>query len=393
MNRSSYMSDRDRASSRGNSAARSRSPRTERVEEPDSAIRHLKRELASLRSNTTGFIEIKGKLSNLEHRYELLVQDKNQETEKARIKDHQLDVEISEATEDLRNARERLDAKEKDVAELKNAFLKLEKIVEAKEDEIHKQEQGVKAVMEEVEKLERLRGEFEYEKGNIINDQLKCNTLYNGTTKDIEMITENLTTKRRTLRDIKSKIIDMNSHTNSLIKESNGLLQDLASLGGTQRSKESQLKRLREKVAALEGDLEMMGKEKNSLIDLYSSRDDVFKALIDTKTDLSRSEAKLVKDKIAVDAQISELEKEINIRRSKVNEQEAEKQQKDHDLRSLKKVYERLVEDNKKLVEILQTADQMDQKVFRDLTRVDKIDNILVEANKEITASLENIRG
>ena len=70
-------------------------------------------------------------------------------------------------------SKDKLSNKERDVDDLKSSFLKLEKQVELIEGELLKSVSREQLTSEEREKLEDAKAEFNYESGNVVNDQLK----------------------------------------------------------------------------------------------------------------------------------------------------------------------------------------------------------------------------
>ena len=86
--KSIYGTTSDARSSRIASSGRSHSPGREEYQEAERTVKFLKRELATLRGGSKGLLEIRGKLATLEHRYELLVQEKQASLEQARLKDN-----------------------------------------------------------------------------------------------------------------------------------------------------------------------------------------------------------------------------------------------------------------------------------------------------------------
>ena len=71
------------------------------------------------------------------------------------------------------DSKDKLSNKERDVDDLKSSFLRLEKQVELIEGELLKSVSREQLTSEEREKLEEAKAEFNYESGNVVNDQLK----------------------------------------------------------------------------------------------------------------------------------------------------------------------------------------------------------------------------
>ena len=382
------------AQHRSGSSARSRTPpRLEEFEEADRTIKLLKRELESLRGESRGAIEIRGKIANLEHRYEILIQERHAEAEGYRLKELQLDVEITQLGDDLRTARDQLNSKERDVSSLRCEFVRLEKVVERIEDELTLAEKRTKSEMEEYERLLALKSEYDHEKGNVLNDQLKCNTISTNLVGDIEAMTEQMTKVKRKARELRNQLIDVRSQIQSMQKECQNIDEDINRSNFSQKAKEGTFKRLSNRAEGIRSECEAMLKEKNNVLELYNTKDDIFRALGDTKADHSRREAKLSQEKAAINSNIVEADKELSYMRGQVNELEGERSERQHELSSLKRFYDRLAEENRKLVELMRGLEQGDQKAIHFLNREDKIQNMVADTSKEIAVTLALLRG
>lgn len=379
---------------RSSSRARSRTPpRTEEFEEADRTIKHLKRELEGLRGESRGAIEIRGKISNLEHRYEIMVQERHAENEGNRLKDLQLEVEITQVADDMRQARDQLNSKEREVSGARGEFMRLEKFAERIEDDLSQTERRLKAEIQEYEKLISLKAEFEHEKGNVINDQLKCNSTASSLTSDIEAISDVISKSKRKSRELRNQLIDIRSQIASFQKECNQVDEDTSRALFNQKARESTFKRLSDKAEGIRADCESMIKEKNNLIELYNTKDDMLRALGDTKAEHSRREVKLNQEKLSVNAGIADADRELAFSRAQANELEAEGSEKKHELSNLKKFYQKLSDENRKLIDTLRNLEQGDQKASAYLNREEKIENVINETNREISATLALIRG
>lgn len=379
---------------RSSSRARSRTPpRMEEFEEADRTIKLLKRELEGLRGESRGAIEIRGKIANLEHRYEIMAQERHSENEGNRLKDLQLEVEITQVADDLRLARDQTNGKEREVANARSEFMRMEKLVERIEDDLSQAEKRLKSEMEEYEKLMALKAEFEHEKGNVINDQLKCNSVSANLNSDIEAINDVIMKSKRKSRDLRNQLIDVRSQIASIQKENNQVDEDINRALFNQKAREGAFKRLSEKAEGIRADCESMVREKNNLLEVYNTKDDMFRALGDTKADHARREAKLNQEKAAVNAGIADADRELGYVRMQVNELEAESSEKKHELNNLKRFYQKLCDENRKLVDTVRNLEQADQKAISYLNREEKIQNVVNDTTREISATLALIRG
>lgn len=376
------------------SSARSRTPtRFEEFEEADRAIKLLKRELESLRGESHGAIEIRGKIANLEHRYEILIQERHAEAESYRLKELQLDVELTQVSEDMRTARDQLAAKEREVSSLRHEFVRLEKVVERIEDDLAAVEKRTKTEMEEYERLLALKGEYEHEKGNVLNDQLKCNTLSANLVSDIEAMSEQITKVKRKSRELRNQLIDVRSQIQGLQKESQNVDEDIARSNINHKARDTAFRRLSTRAEAMRAECEAMLRDKNNLLELYNTKDDIVRTLGDTKADHVRREAKLIQERASVQATLVEADKELNYMRNQVNDLEAEKGDRQNELNNLKRFYDRLADENRKLVEVVKSLEQNDQKAHQFLNRDERISSIIADTNKEISATLALLRG
>lgn len=362
------------------------------MEEADMTIRHLKKELSSLRYTSKGQLELRTKLSNLEHRYSLLVNEKTSEHEKAAYREHQLDLEITRLEEDFRAVRDRVESKERDCKDLKGAFHKLQQAVEAKEQELAQLVDRVRHESLEFEKMGQLQEEYQNEKGNIVQDTLKCNEQCAKNETDIELLAEQLGKSRRRLRDLKTGAIDLKGENSSAAKEIGRINEELAVLEVTQRAKENTFRRLGEKARGLEAEVHMIDKEKEGLVELGVSRDGVLQALTTTKSDLARKEASLAKERLLAEAAIEEADREIGARRLQVDLLQNDRLQREHELKLLKQFHDRLSGDTQKLVESLREAEQADSRAARRLDRTESIEQVLAAACRQVQAAQATVR-
>lgn len=374
------------------SPARSRSPGREFIEEADMTIRHLKKELSSLRYTSKGQLELRTKLSNLEHRYSLLVNEKTSEHEKAAYREHQLDLEITRLEEDLRAARDRLDSKDRDCRDLKGAFHKLQQAVEAKELELGALVDKVRHEAQEHERLGQLQTEYEHEKGNVVQDTLKCNEQSSKNETDVELLADQLAKNRRRLRDLKSAAVDLKSEQAASTKELGKIDEELAVLEVTQRAKEHTFRRLGDKARGLESEIQALDREKEGLVELGLSRDQVLQALSTTKNDLGRKEAALTKERLVAEAALAEADREIGARRLQTELLQHDRLQREHEFKQLKQLYERLAGENQKLLESLREAETSDARAARRLDRTEALEQVLAAACRQVQAAQAIVR-
>merc|ERR1712151_1016700 len=123
------------------------------IESRDLLIQHLKRELAELKHNSKNYHELATKLSNVEHRHNLLLEEKRKsEDEYKRREDEQSGI-LYNLKHEIDHIRGRVNSRTNDVTELRRAFDVLQQALAKKENEAAILENTLKS---EVEKFELL---------------------------------------------------------------------------------------------------------------------------------------------------------------------------------------------------------------------------------------------
>ena len=144
--------------------------------------------------------------------------------------------------------------------------------------------------------------------------------------------------------------MDYKSSNSSLHREINQIEHEIASLDVKSKSKNLQLKRLQDKAEYMVADAQSIIKEKNSLLELHISKEDILRALENRGIELSRQEGQLSQNKHSTQAAIDSIDREVTVAKTKVRELEDEKAQHQHEFGQLKRFCERLELENKKLV-------------------------------------------
>ena len=384
---------RSREGSPYRSAGRSRSPQREYREDIDITIRFLKKELTSLRSTSKTQLEIRTKLSNLEHRYSMLSSDKNTEYEKSAYRENQVELEICRVEEEVRELRNRIENRERDCLAVRDMYSRVQASVEGVEREVGSLGGRLGLERREIERLERLQEEYENEKGNIMQDALKCDEQTAKNERDIEMLVEQLLKYRRRGKDLRNKLVDTKGEVVSYTKEVARCDQELGGKDVVRKTKETQLERGRARARGVEDEVEAIEKERERMVDAGSERDLVMQGLESYKTELTRREAGLLREKEKVDSEIVAEDRQIGGLRLGVEIIENEVLEREKEYKLLMQVYDRLAADNGKLVERLKDIQRDDGAALKRLERDDTIEDILGGANRQISHVHSILRG
>lgn len=347
-------------------------------------IRHLKRELASLKGSSCGLVEMGTKLSNLEHRYQILNSEKCSEEQAARNKENQTDIEVCKLQDELRAVKAKCEKRENDVQEIKKHFFRLEEVVSAKEEEIEGTMKRLNSDCESNEQENSQRNELENKLNEVVLEAQRAYQKSQCLFEDIEKLKEQVNSNRRRGRDLKSLVLEKKGHLEEKKTEMNNLEGDLRNLGLVQSNKEWNLKKYSEKANVVENDIHVIDSETNKLQEACVAREELLKALRERRAELVRKETLCVREKQGVDSQLAECGREQNHLKAKLLDHETERLGLDHQMNGLTQLYERLANENRRLVEGLRTASERDERALTTIRRAEKIEGVIDTANKDI---------
>jgi chromosome segregation ATPase len=358
----------------------------------DRVINHLKKEVSTLKKSSKGLSETTARLTNMQHKYNIILAEKLKDEENHRKKEQEQELELNRLNDDFRLARERLDHKEEEVNELRAAYQKLEQNVSMKEEILSQLDKDLASEYEHYQIFCEEKNKLESEKTQI--HKLQNDSINNAEilAKDIDAIKEQVTKLRRTVKEHKALLQEVKVKTSETQSEIYKVEEDLKNLAVNQRTKEQNLNRLDEKARVIESDITLLDAEKDNLRDCMLSKDETLKSLAEAKADHMRRETALTRDKIAVDQTLEDTERELLKKREELANQEHDKLTGQTELKGLRSLYDRLVSDNRKLVDGLRQVSEADERAARGLERSEKIDHIVIEATRELGAAMKVIR-
>jgi len=368
------------------------SVRTVAGEGQDRVINHLKKELSSLKKHSKGLHETSSRLINMQHKYNIILSEKNRDDELYRRKDQEQEMEVNHLNDQLRLNQDKLNHREIEINDLRSSFQKLEQIVSMKEEQLATLDRDLATEYEQYRDLCDEKSRLENDKGSILQQQSTSFTNAEGLAKDIEAIKESVTRYKRHIKEHKGNLQELKARMQEVTSEIYRAEEELKNLVINQGNKESNLKRLDDKVSMIENEIALIDSEKDNLRQAADLREETLKYLGDAKAELLRKETVLAKEKLTVDQNFEDTEQVCLRKREEIATLENDKLSAQTELKTLKSFYERLVSENRKLVQGLKLVSDIDERAIRDLSRNEKIEHVVAEANREINTAMKVIR-
>lgn len=345
-----------------------------------------------MKNSSKGLSETTARLTNMQHKYNIILAEKLRDEEGHRRKEHEQEVDLNRLLDDVRITRERLNIKEEEVNELRSSYAKLEHNVTMKEEILSQLDKDLAAEYEHYQAYCEEKARLEADKNVLNKQQNESFTNAEVLSRDIEAIKEQVTKLRRTIKEHRTLLQELkinNSHNQSEIYK---VEEDLKNLVINQRSKETNLNRLDEKARVIESDIALLDSERENIRDCMLARDETLKSLAEAKAEHMRRETALTRDKMTVEQALDEAERELQKRREDLASQENDRLTSQTELKGLRSLYDRLMADNRKLVEGMRLVAEADDRAARGLERSEKIDHIIMEATREIGTAMKIIR-
>lgn len=358
----------------------------------DRLIKHLKNEVATLKKNSKGLSETTARLTNMQHKYQIILAEKVRDEESHRQKEQGQEIEMNTMADDLKLSKQRLNHKEEEVNELRAAYQKLEHSVTMKEELIGQLDKELSAEYVQLQAFSQDRNTLESDNSQVQKQQTESTAYSDTLARDLQALTEQVTKRKRTLKEHKSVLQELKAKTFEVQSEIYKVEEDLKNMAVHHRSKENQLNRLEEKTKLIESDIHLLDAERDNMRDCLLSKDDTLKSLAETKAEHMRRETALTRDTLTIDQTMEDTDKELGRKRAELADQEHDKLTSQTELKSLKSLYDRLIADNRKLIDGLRMAAEEDDRAARCLEREDKIHHIITEANRELDAAVRIAR-
>lgn len=358
----------------------------------DRVIKHLRKELTTIKKNSKVLSETTTRLTNLQHKYNIVLAEKIRDEESHRRKENEQEIEIGRLLDELRLAKERLTNKDSEVGDLRVHYQKLEHAVTSKEELLAQTERDLAAEFEQYQQLNDEKNRLENDKGSLLKQQTEHVMNAEQLAMDITTMKDDVQKFKRRAKEHKSSVTELKTQNTETLNEIYRLEEELKNLSAIQQTKEVQILRQRERSAVIENDINLIDSEKDTLHAAIRDRDESLKYLAEIKAEHLRKETLLAKDRITVDQSLEESERELAHHREEITVLENEALSSKSELKGLQAFYERLVAENRKLVEGLKFCHEVDEKASRALDRTEKIDHVILEANREITTAIKIVR-
>jgi chromosome segregation ATPase len=386
-------------SSNGGRSSRGSSPqsnygsyRTSLGDGQDRVIKHLRKEVSALKCSSKGLSETTARLTNMQHKYNIILTEKLRDEETHRKKEQEQEVDINRLLDDVRIARERLNLKEEEVNELRGSYSKLEHNVTMKEEILNQLDKDLAAEYEQYQAYCEEKARLDADKTVLQKQQNESFSNAEVLSRDIEAIKEQVTKLRRTIKEHRTLLQELKVNNSNNQSEIYKVEEDLKNLVLNQRSKENNLNRLDEKARVIESDIALLDSERENIRDCMLARDDTLKSLAENKAEHMRRETALTRDKMTVEQALEEADRDLQKRRDELAAQENDRLTGQTELKGLRSLYDRLMADNRKLVEGLRIVAEADDRAARGLERSEKVDHIIMEATREIGTAMKIIR-
>jgi chromosome segregation ATPase len=358
----------------------------------DRVITHLKKEVLSLKKHAKGLTETSQRLTNMQHKYNIILGERSRDEELHRAKDTEQQLEINRLQDELRLASVSLGHRESEVNDLRGAFQRLEANVSAKEEQLAIVNRDLATEFEKYHTLSEEKSRLENDKDYLQKEQVQTFAKAEDNTRDAEVVKGQVTKLKRTIKEHKAALQELKSVTLDVTSEIYKAEEDMKNLLINQKNKETQVNRLNDKANVIEHENSMIDEEKLNLQQGVNIRDETLKSLGDAKAEHLRRETALAREKLTVEQNLEGVEKDCFTKREEIANSEGDKLALQTELKTLKSFYDRLLSENRKLVQGLKLVSEIDERAIRNLERSEKIEHVVAEANREINTAMKVIR-
>lgn len=345
-----------------------------------------------MKNSSKGLGETTARLTNMQHKYNIILSEKLRDEDNHRRKEQEQEVDINRLADEVRITREKLSLKEEEVNQLRSSYSKLEHTVTLKEEILSQLDKDLAAEYEHYQAYCEEKARLDSDKNVLHKQQSESFVNAEVLARDIEAIKEQVTKLRRTIKEHRTLLQELKVNNSSTQSEIYKVEEDLKNIVLNQKSKETNLNRLDEKARLIESDIALLDSERENLRDCMLSKDETLKSLAEAKAEHLRRETTLTRDKMSIEQNLEDSDKELQKRRDDLANQENDKLTAQTELKGLRSLYDRLISDNKKLVEGLRILADADDRAARGLERSEKIDHIIMEATREIGTAMKIIR-
>lgn len=289
------------------------------VESRDLLIQHLKWELVELKQNAKSYNELATKLSNVEHRHQLLSEEKRKSEDDFKRREDEQNQILYNLKHETDTIRSRVNSRTNDVTELRRAFDILQQALAKKENESAVLENTLKSEVEKFEILLSSKNLVESDIGAVIKDTQIIEENNRLVEEDLNQMNGQIKRQNKALADLKERLVDMDGK----IKESKNSCYDkeemIKNAEGVLRNKELQIDEANTHIGSLDNEVNLIAKEEEKLKYEIQSTTEQIKEANDYVAEMNRRKNHLLKEKATVDENCAELENEINKNRMELN--------------------------------------------------------------------------
>lgn len=350
----------------------------------DQVIHQLRKELAELKQGYKDLGPVTHRLSNVEHKYHLLNENKSEVEEKFKEKDNMYQNVIALHEDDVHELQKRVERKAADIVELKSAFTALEKSVHRSETDIAHLENRLR---EEVEAYERLVDEktdleahSSHQQREVIELRNKLQLIHD----DIDKMQGQISKQARIGKELKSTSDNLDLEMTNKKRNLYSLEAEIKNLKTRQSMKDKELHKKTEKAEMIEGETSILRGESNKLDQDIESADETLRMLCEERADLKRKLESLVGDKDNQYVATNEVSVSIDAERKLLNEEETRNLSLQAEKRSLITIVEKMRAEARKAAKAIEAISDGRDTVRSALNREERVRALLDNASNDI---------
>lgn len=362
------------------------------IESRDLLIQHLKRELVELKHNSKNYHELATKLSNVEHRHNLLMEEKRKsEDEYKRREDEQSGI-LYNLKHEIDQIRGRVNSRTSDVTELRRAFDVLQQALAKKENEAAILENTLKSEVEKFELLLSSKNQVESDIQAVIKDTQMIEENNRLIEEDLNQLNGQIKRQTKAHGDLRERLGEVEQK----IKECKNTCYDreeaIKNAESALRNKDLQIDEANTHISTLDNEVNLIAKEEEKLKSEIQGTSEQIKEANDYVAEMQRRKNLLLKEKTTVEENCLELENEINKNRMELNNCQGSRIALENELKHLSSVYQKMKSENSKLLDELYEFTRVDEKVRKMISREDRAREIKESAEKEMKVAAALIK-
>lgn len=362
------------------------------VESRDLLIQHLKRELVELKHNAKSYNELATKLSNVEHRHNLLSDEKRKsEDDYKRREDEQSGI-LYHLKHETDTVRSRVNGRNHDVSELRRAFDVLQHALAKKENELGILDNTLRSEVEKFELLLSSKNIVEGDINTVVKETQMIEEANRLAEDELNQMSGQIKRQNKRMADLHESQVEMEAR----IKESKNKCyegeENIKNAESVLRHKDLQVDEANAHIGTLDNEVNLIAKEEEKLkYDIQGTTEQI-KESNDFVSEMGRRKHILLKEKSSVEENCAELENEINKYRMELNNCQGTRIALENELKHLQSVFQKMKSENGKLLDELYEFTRVDEKVRKMLSREDRARDIKENAEKEMKVAAALIK-